>query len=59
MYPAGSGRHTKAITGLDLANDALYRTLLYKMSHKVYLSRLEGTSKPKHEEKLRQLGVKL
>jgi hypothetical protein len=29
------------------------------MSHKFYLRRLEGTIKPKEEEKLRQLGVKL
>ena len=49
-----------AIAGLDLAIDNLYsHTDFHRVSHKLYLRRLEGTIKPKEEEQLRQLGVKL
>ena len=49
-----------AIAGLDLAIDRLYpHTDFHKVTHRLYLRRLEGTIKPKDEEKLRQLGVKL
>jgi hypothetical protein len=49
-----------AIAGLDLAIDSLYfHTDFHKVSHRLYLRRLEGAIKPKHEERLRQLGVKI
>ncbi|HET8671367.1 MAG TPA: hypothetical protein VFM05_12295 [Candidatus Saccharimonadales bacterium] len=49
-----------AIAGLDLAIDGLYlHTDFYKVGHKLYLRRLEGTLKLTQEEKLRQLGMKL
>ncbi len=48
-----------AIEGLDLAIDGLYpHTDFHRVSHKLYLRRLEGTIKPSQEEKLRELGVK-
>ena len=50
----------EAIAGLDLAIDGLYHhTDFHKISHKLYLKRLESTIKPDHEEMLRQLGVKM
>jgi hypothetical protein len=50
----------EAKKGLDLAIDTLFsHTDLYKVSRKLYRQRLEGTIKPKQEEKLRELGVKL
>ena len=49
-----------AIAALDLAIEGLFpHTDFYKMGHKFYLRTIEGTLKPKQEEKLRQLGVKL
>ena len=49
-----------AIAGLDLAIEALFpHTDFHKVSHKLYLRRLEGRLKPEQEEKLRQLGIKL
>ena len=49
-----------AIAGLDLAIDALYlQTDFHKMAHKYYHRTIEGALKPKQEEKLRALGVKL
>ena len=49
-----------AIAGLDLAIDSLYLdTNFHKVSHRLYLRRLEGTIKPDQEEKLRQVGVKM
>lgn len=49
-----------AIDGLDLAIDALVpHTDFYKLSHRFFLRRLEGNIKPKQEEKLRQLGLKI
>jgi hypothetical protein len=48
------------IDGLDLAIDSLYPyTDFQKKSYKLYLRRLEGTIKPKEEEKLRELGVRI
>ena len=50
----------EAIADLDLAIDSLYpHTDFCKVSHKLYRQRLDGTIKPKQEEKLRQLGVKI
>ena len=49
-----------AIDGLDLAIDNLYPyTDFQKISYKLYLRRLEGTIKPKVEEQLRELGLKI
>ena len=49
-----------AIDGLDRAIDSLYaHTDFYKVSHRLYLRRLEGTIKPQQEEQLRQLGLKI
>lgn len=49
-----------AIAGLNLAIDRLFdHTDFNKMSRKLYRQRLDGTLKPKQEEKLRELGVKL
>ena len=49
-----------AIAGLDLAIEMLYPyTDFHKVSHKLYLRRLEGILKPAREEKLRQLGIKV
>lgn len=49
-----------AIDGLDLAIESLFpHTDFYKMSQKLYMRRLEGTIKPKQEEKLRELGVRI
>lgn len=49
-----------AVAGLDLAIEALYpHTDFHKVSHKLYLRRLEGILKPAQEEKLRQLGIKM
>ena len=49
-----------AIEGLDLAIDSLfpYRDF-YRVSHKLYMRRLEGNINPKLEEKLRELGVRI
>jgi hypothetical protein len=48
-----------AIEGLDVAIQALYEhTSFHKMGHKLFRQRLEGTLKPKQEEKLRELGVR-
>ena len=56
----GSKGIPDAIGGLDLAIESLFPlTEFYKASHKLYLRRLEGTLKPKQEEKLRELGVKM
>jgi hypothetical protein len=49
-----------AIAGLDLAIEALYpHTDFHKVSHKLYLRRLEGILEPEQEETLRQLGIKV
>ena len=49
-----------AITGLDMAVDTLFPfTEFYRVSHQLYMRRLEGTLKPREEEKLRQLGLKI
>jgi hypothetical protein len=49
-----------AIAGLNLAIDILFEhTDFNKVSRKLYRQRLEGTLKPKQEEKLRELGMKL
>lgn len=49
-----------AITALDLAIESLFpHTDFHKVGHKFYHRTIEGTLKPEHEEKLRQLGVKL
>jgi hypothetical protein len=49
-----------AITALDLAIESLFPyTEFYKVSQRLYMRRLEGTIKPKEEEKLRQLGLKI
>lgn len=49
-----------AIDGLDLAIDNLYPyTDFQKISYKLYLRRLKGTIKPKEEEQLRELGLKI
>jgi hypothetical protein len=49
-----------AVDGLDLAIDALYpHTDFHKVSHKLYLRRLQGVLKPEQEEKLRLLGIKV
>ena len=49
-----------AIAGLDLAIDGLYpHTDFHKAGHRLYLRRLEGNLKPKQEEKLRELGIRL
>ena len=49
-----------AITALDLAIESLFPyTEFYKGSLRLYMRRLEGTIKPKEEEKLRQLGLKI
>jgi hypothetical protein len=49
-----------AIAGLDLAIDNLFSyTDFYKVTHKLYMRRLEGTLTHRQEEQLRQLGVKL
>jgi hypothetical protein len=49
-----------AIAGLDLAIDNLFpHTDFYKVTHKLYMRRLEGTLTHRQEEQLRQLGVKL
>jgi hypothetical protein len=49
-----------AITGLDLAIENLFvYTDFHKVSHELYLRRLEGTLKLKQEEKLRELGVRI
>jgi len=49
-----------AIAGLDLAIESLFQhTDLYKVGHKLYRQRIEGTIKPKHEEMLRKLGVRV
>lgn len=48
-----------AIAALDLAIDDLYlQTDFHKVGRKLYRQRLEGTIKPKQEERLRELGVK-
>lgn len=49
-----------AIAGLDLAIDNLFpHTDFYKVTHKLYMRRLEGTLTHRQEEQLRQLKVKL
>lgn len=50
----------EAILGLDLALEALYlHTDFHKMGRKFYYRTIKGTLKLKHQEKLRELGVKL
>lgn len=49
-----------AINGLDLAIENLFVfTDFHQVSHRLYLSRLEGTLKLKQEETLRELGVRI
>jgi hypothetical protein len=49
-----------ATAGLNLAIDGLFdHTDFNKVSRKLYRQRLDGTLRPKQEEKLRELGVKL
>ena len=48
------------IGGLELAIDSLYpHTDFHKVHHRLFRRRLEGTRKPKQEEKLRQLRVRI
>lgn len=50
----------EAISGLDLAIEALYlHTDFHKMGRKFYRRTIAGNLKLKHQEKLRELGVKL
>jgi hypothetical protein len=50
----------EAIAGLDLAIESLYpHTDFHKMGHKLYHRTIEGTIKPKQEDRLRKLGVKI
>lgn len=47
-----------AIAGLNLAIESLYpHTHFHKMGHKLYHRTIEGTIKPKQEERLRKLSV--
>jgi hypothetical protein len=49
-----------AINGLDLAIDNLFpHTDFHKVSHRLFVRRLEGTINPNQEERLRELGVRL
>ena len=49
-----------AIAGLNLAIDGLFdHTDFNKVSRKLYRQRLDGKLRPKQENKLRELGVKL
>jgi len=49
----------EALAELDAAIQTLYEhTDLHKVSYKLHRQRLEGTLKPKQEEKLRELGVR-
>ena len=49
-----------AIAGLDLAIENLFpHTHFDKMARKFYHRTIEGTLKPKQEEKLRELGAEL
>ena len=49
-----------AINGLDLAIENLFvYTDFHKVSHRLYLRRLEGTLNLKQEEKLRELGMRI
>jgi hypothetical protein len=49
-----------ATAGLNLAIDGLFdHTDFNKVSRQLYRQRLNGTLRPKQEEKLRELGVKL
>ena len=49
-----------AIKGLDLAIESLFPyTDFYRVSHKFYMRRLEGTIHPKLEDKLREFGVRI
>lgn len=49
-----------AIGGLDMAIEGLYsHTDFHKMGRKFYHLTIEGTLKPKQEEKLRKLGMKV
>lgn len=55
----GKGKRD-AIAALDLAIDALFlHTDFNKVSRKLYRERLEGTIKPKQEQRLRKLGMKI
>ena len=48
-----------AMAGLDLAINTLFpHTDFYKVSHRLYLRKLEGTIKPRQEDALRDLDVK-
>ena len=50
----------EAIAGLDLAIEALYtHTDFHKMGRKFFQRTIEGNLKPKQEEILRKLGVKI
>lgn len=49
-----------AMAGLDLAIERLFpHTDFYRMGRKLYHRTLEGNLKPRQEEKLRKLGVKI
>ena len=49
-----------AVKGLNLAIDGLFdHTDFQKVSRKLYRQRLEATIKPKQEQRLRKLGVKI
>ena len=53
------GRKADAIKGLDLAIDNLFpHTDFHKVGHKFFLRTIEGNLTPKHEERLRELGIK-
>ena len=56
----GSKGIPEAIEGLDMALESLYsHTDFHRMGHKFYYRTIEGILSPKHEAKLRELGVKL
>jgi hypothetical protein len=49
-----------AIAGLDLAIDALYtHSDFHEMGHKYFHLTIKGGLKPKQEEKLRELGIRI
>jgi hypothetical protein len=50
----------EAIEGLDMALESLFpHTDFHRMGHKFYYRTIEGALSPKHEAKLRELGVEL
>ena len=47
----------KLRSGMEISD--LMPPFVYKVGHKLYRQRIEGTIKPKHEEMLRKLGVRV